>query len=186
MKTASKFMNLPIWIYLLGWIFFVYFFFQILGYDSLNSNNILISGLRFIDFGVHEASHLIVFFLPHIWVAAAGTIGQICFPLLLLFATIKAKAYFASVFVSLWLMMTLHGVGRYMADAREQILPLMGPGENAQHDWTYIFGELGLLDKDQIIGGVVATTGTVIGVLGLGLGVYLIVMKIYLKHYQAH
>ncbi|MES2631059.1 MAG: hypothetical protein V4611_03815 [Patescibacteria group bacterium] len=180
MKT--KFMPNPLRLYIVGWIFFVYLFTQILNFTAANSGNILLSGLYFVEFGVHEASHLAVFFLPAIFVAAAGSIGEIAFTFLILFATIKAKAYFAAVFASLWIMLAMRNVGLYIADARAQAIPLIGPGENVQHDWNYILGQLGWLEYDKLMGNIVIWVGVAIGVLGLQFGLYLIIMKIYLKH----
>lgn len=178
----TKFMPHSLWLYILGWLFFLYLFTQILSFNLENSNNILLSGLYFIEFGVHEASHLIFFFLPAIFVAAAGSVGQLAFTLLILAATLKAKAYFASVFAGLWIMLALHNIGRYMADASAQLIPLIGPGETVQHDWNYIFGQLGWLQYDTAIGGATIFIGTVIGVQSLAFGLILITMKIIRKN----
>lgn len=171
-------MPLPLWVYVVGWIGFVYLFVQILSFRAEESSNVLLSGLYFIEFGVHEASHLIAAFLPSIWVAAAGSIGEIAFTVLILVATIKGKAYFAAVFAGLWMMLAMHNVGRYVADARSQLLPLIGPGETVQHDWHYIFGQLGWLNADTAIGGTVRGIGVAIGVAALAWGVYAIVRKL--------
>jgi hypothetical protein len=180
-KPVVKFMGLPLWLYIVGWLFFLYLFTQILSFGPFNANNVLLSGMQFIDFGVHEASHLVFFFLPSVAVAAAGSIGEIVFTLLILAATIKGKSYFAAVFAALWTMLAFRSAGLYMADARAQIIPLIGPGETVKHDWNYVFGQLGWLNYDTAIGGTVITIGVVIGVLGLIFGLYLIVAKIFLK-----
>jgi hypothetical protein len=171
-------MSLPLWVYIVGWLFFVYLFIQILGFRAEESDNVLLSGLYFIELGVHEASHMVVFFLPPVMVAAAGSIGEMGFTYLLLVATLRAKAYFASVFVGLWVMLAMNSAGRYMADARTQLLPLIGPGETVQHDWHYVFGQLGWLNADTLIGGTVRGIGDVVGAAALLFGLYLIVMKV--------
>ncbi len=132
-----------------------------------------------INFGVHEVSHIILFFLPAIYVAAAGSIGEVSFTALLLVATLRARSYFAAVFAGLWVMLGLISAGRYMADARAQSLPLIGPGETVQHDWHYVFAQLGWLDADTIIGGGVQAAGMIVGVLSLLFGAYLIALKLY-------
>jgi hypothetical protein len=180
--TTPKFMGLPLWLYIVGWFFFLYLFTQILTFGPFNPNNVLLSGMQFIDFGVHEASHLVFAFLPSVSVASAGSIGEILFALLIVFATIKGKAYFATVFATLWAMLAFRSAGLYMADARAQAIPLMGPGETVKHDWNYVFGQLGWLNDDTTIGGAFITTGVVIGILGLIFGLYLIAAKIFLKH----
>jgi len=180
MKPADEkpLMPLPVWVYVGGWLFFAYLFVQILSFRAEDPNNILLSGLYFIEFGVHEVSHMIAAFLPPIFVAVAGSIGEIAFTVLLVFAALKGKAYFAAVFTGLWVMLAMNNVGRYMADARSQLLPLVGPGETVQHDWHFIFGQLGWLTADSTLGGIVRGFGIVIGVAALGWGIYLIVAKV--------
>jgi hypothetical protein len=179
MSTSQpKFMPLPTWLYIIGWVFFLYLFISMCSFSAENSNNIVLSGMYFLDFGVHEASHLAVFFLPPIFVAAAGSIGEVCFTLLLLFATLKAKSYFATVFTGQWVMLGFISAGRYMADARAQMLPLIGPGETVKHDWNFVFSQLGWLNADTLIGGTMTTIGTTVGVCGLLFGIYLIILKI--------
>lgn len=116
-------------------------------------------------------------FLPDIYVALVGSVGEICFTLLLMFAAFKGRSYFAGVFTGLWVMLSMNCVGRYMADARSQLLPLMGPGENIQHDWHFIFGQLGWLELDKTIGGALSILGNAIGALSLIFGLFLIIIK---------
>ena len=171
-------MSLPLWVYVIGWSGLLYLFIQILSFIAEDSHNLLLSGLYFVEFGVHEASHLITSFLPPIMVAAAGSVGEISFTILLVIACFKGKAYFAAVFSGLWVMLAMHNVGRYMADARSQLLPLVGPGETVQHDWHFVFGQLGWLNADTVIGGITSGIGVAIGMVALGWGAYLIVRKI--------
>lgn len=170
-------MPLPLWLYLVGLIFFIYLFVAIWGFSAENSSNLILSGMYLVNFGVHEVSHIILFFLPAIFVAAAGSIGEVSFTVLLCFAAIKAKSYFAAVFTGLWVMLGLMSAGRYMADARTQSLPLIGPGETVQHDWHYVFSQLGWLNADTVIGGTVQALGIIIGVCSLLFGAYLILIK---------
>lgn len=177
--SDSKFMPLPIWLYVIGWGIFLYLFVSILHFSADNSNNLILSGMYFVEFGVHEASHLIVFFLPSILVAAAGSLGEMSFTLLMLFAALKAKSYFAAVFTGVWVMLSFMSAGRYMADARAQSLPLIGPSETVQHDWHYVFSQLGWLNADTLIGGTVQAIGIIIGVASLLFGLYLIAVKLF-------
>lgn len=173
----KQIMSLPLWAYIIGWTCFVYLFIQILSFRADESSNILLSGLYFIEFGVHEASHLVTAFLPQMLVAVAGSIGEIGFTVLIFYAAIKGKAYFAAIFAGLWIMLAMSNVGRYMADARSQLLPLIGPGETVQHDWNYVFGQLGWLNADTAIGGTLRGLGIAVGVAALGWGLYLIILK---------
>jgi hypothetical protein len=174
-------MSLSLLFYIVAWLFYVYLFIQILGFKDEASNNFLLSGLYFIEFGVHEASHLIVFFLPSIIVSMAGSIGEIGFACLIFIAALKERSYFASVFAGLWIMLAMNSVGRYIADARSQLLPIIGPGEVVRHDWNYILGQLNLLNHDITIGSAVRSIGDIIGLLVLVFGLWLLVVKINKK-----
>ena len=167
-----------IWLYLLCGAFFIYLFVSILQFRVDDNHNWILAGMYLIEFGVHEVSHIVTAFLPSIWVAAAGSIGEIGFTLLVLVATLKARAYFAAGFAGLWVMFAMHNVGRYIADARAQALPLVGPGETMTHDWHFILNELGLLARDKAIGGTVTIAGTVIGLLALLWCGYLLLVKV--------
>jgi hypothetical protein len=56
----------------------------------------------------------------------------------------------------IWFFENLLNIGRYMADARAQELPLVGGGD---HDWNTIFGRWHLLASDTVIARVVNTIG---------------------------
>lgn len=176
--VPNRFMPLPAWVYIALWVLYAYLFISILSFGPSGFSNLLVSGLYLIEFGVHELSHLAVFFMPAIFVAAAGSVGEISFVILMAYATFKAKSYFAACFVGLWLMLAFRSVGTYMADARAQQLPLIGPGETVKHDWNYVFTQLGWLNADTAIGGTVQIIGVIIGVLSLLYAAYLIIIKV--------
>lgn len=179
MQTSNKDqLPLPIWIYIGLWIFFAYLFVQILFFTVESPQNPLLSGMYFIQFGVHEASHLFAMFLPQIFTAAAGSIGEVAFAILIVIAAIKGRAYFAAIFGALWVMLAMNSAGRYMADARTQQIPLVGFSNQPTHDWNFVFGQLGWLQADIAIGTVIRGIGDVVGVVALGIGIWLIVKKI--------
>lgn len=178
MQSKQTQWQLSLWIAIPLWIFFAYLYVQILGFTTNGNTNIFLAGLYFIQFGVHEASHIVFAFLPPILTAAAGSLGEIIFTVLILYAAYRAKSYFAMIFGSLWLMLAMTSAGNYMADARTQAIPLIGPGENPQHDWHFVLGQLGWLDYDTLIGGIVRITGDVIAALGLIIGLLLILSEI--------
>lgn len=177
-NKQKKFMPLPLWTYVCLWLFFVYLYVLIVQFQVEESSNLFIGGLYFVEFGVHEASHLAVAFLPSILVAAAGSFGEIVFTVLIVFAAWKAKSYFAVIFGTLWVALAMNSVGRYMADARAQQLPLIGPGETVQHDWNFVFAQLGWLNADMIIGTTVRGLGDLIGLIALGFGLWLLLVKL--------
>ena len=89
--------------------------------------------------------------------------------------TVAVAAYFwfvrhdlpaATVLVA-WLGVSLRNVAVYMADSNVRILPLLG-GQDG-HDWAFIFGQWGVLNRAESIAGVVSAIGwlTFTGALGL-------------------
>jgi hypothetical protein len=52
-----------------------------------------------------------------------------------------------------WLFENFWNIARYMADARDRVLPLVGGGE---HDWTEIFSRWHVLHRDTGIAGFVS------------------------------
>ena len=97
----------------------------------------------------HEAGHLILGFMPEFIVALAGTLLQLVIPGLLAFYFHRHEKRFATQFCVMWLGQSLLNVSNYVADARARVLPLVGGGE---HDWTYLLGKIGLLQRDVSIG----------------------------------
>ena|ERR1700757_879448 len=167
-----------LWIYIPLWIFFVYLYIQILFFNTNDNTNLILGGMYFIDFGVHEASHLVFAFMPPIITAAAGSLGEMSFTFLLAYAAFRAKSYFAGAFTLLWVMLAMNSAGIYMADARAQQLQLIGPGENVKHDWHFVFGQLGWLNADTVIGGTVRVAGDIAGLVGLIIGLVIIAQMI--------
>ena len=93
----------------------------------------------------HEAGHPFVGLFSERLEPYGGTIGQLVFPCVLA----------VSWFFENWL-----NIGRYMADARAQDLPLVGGGD---HDWNTIFSRWEVLQHDVQI----ATAVRIIGWLGM-------------------
>lgn len=164
-----------LWLYIPLYVLFVYIFMSNLDFHVETNTNPIIGVMYFIEFGIHEISHIVTMFLPPVFVAAAGSGGEIAFTLLLVGAALKYKAYFTVIFGSLWFMLACKSVGTYMADARTQLLPLIGPaGEGAQHDWHFVFSQLGWLPYDTTIGGFVIFIGVIAGIIAMLGGLWLL------------
>lgn len=178
MQKKPYYQQLTLWIYVPLWLFFVYLYVHILSFYQGSITNVFLAGLYFIQFGIHEAAHIVLMFMPPVFTAAAGSLSEIAFTGLITYAAVRAKAYFAMVFCMVWMMLAMTSAGNYMADSRAQQMPLIGPGENPQHDWHFVFSQLGWLDYDTIIGTTVKIGGDVIGLIGLLIGLYFIVRSI--------
>lgn len=163
--------------YVLLWLFFVYLYTQILGFHQASNTNLLLTSMYLILFGVHEVSHLLFMFLPDIMTAAAGSLSEVGFTGLVVFAAVRAKSYSAIVFGLLWMMLAFMSIGNYMADARAQAMPLAGIGSDPVHDWHFVFGQLGWLSADTAIGGAMKAVGWVVGAAGLVLGLMPLIRK---------
>jgi hypothetical protein len=102
------------------------------------------------NLALHEAGHPLfgVFGRTAMWYG--GTLMQLVFPVATVLAFLGKQQAHGVVFGAVWIGNNLLNIGRYMADARAQMLPLAGGGE---HDWTEIFARWGVLQHDTVIGG---------------------------------
>lgn len=76
-----------------------------------------------------------------------------------------------------WLGTALVDAGVYAADARAQALPLVspfGPVDVDSHDWTVVLMKLGLLSRDQAIGGALVGAGRVVMSASLAAGAWVL------------
>jgi hypothetical protein len=137
-----------------------------------------------INLCIHEGGHLL--FRPfgdtlHI---AGGTIAQLGAPIISMSVLLKQRDYFGITVCLGWLSTNLIGVGVYMADARDQALPLVSAegGDGAIiHDWNYLFGDLGLLGADKTIGLFTRGLGSAAMILALLTGGWLILEMFRLR-----
>ncbi len=101
-----------------------------------------------LNLAVHETGHLVFLPLGEFMHFLGGTLFQLIFPLLFVAHFFRRGDPFAAYVLCWWFAQSLWNVSVYVADARAQLLPLVGGGE---HDWEYILGTLGLLHLDQRI-----------------------------------
>lgn len=104
----------------------------------------------------HEAGHPLFGLISDRLTVYGGTLAQLLFPLVALASFYRQRATFSCAFAVLWLGENLFNIAVYMADARVQLLPLVGNGE---HDWTEIFSRWGVLQWDTGIAGLVRVMG---------------------------
>jgi hypothetical protein len=100
----------------------------------------------------HEAGHPIVGLFSARLEPYGGTMGQLVFPAVLLAAFWRRGQPLGVAASGLWFFENWFNVARYVADARQMALPLVGGGD---HDWNTILSRWGLLRYDaQIAAGV--------------------------------
>ena len=144
------------------------FYLIFLFYAAVHNRTFLIADYVFLP--IHEGGHLLFGWFGH-------TIGVMGGTFLQLFVPFAIAVYFAfqrqipgTAFASFFFFENLLNVATYMADARRQELPLVtvGNADSVEHDRTFIFGKLGLLNYDTSIAAMVRLLGWLgmIGVVG--------------------
>ncbi len=108
----------------------------------------------------HEAGHVIFGILGSTLGLYGGTLGQLTIPAIVGVAFWVQREPVGCSVAGVWFFQNFLNIARYMADARAQLLPLVGGGD---HDWTNIFGRWGVLSSDTAI----ASGVTVAGWLGM-------------------
>ncbi|MBI5241829.1 MAG: zinc ribbon domain-containing protein [Elusimicrobia bacterium] len=103
-----------------------------------------------VNLAFHEAGHPIFGLLgSEFLMKLGGTLMQLLLPAAAV-VSFRRRGDLKSADLTLaWFGQNFWSIGTYMADARAQVLPLVGSGE---HDWTWLFGELGVLIHDVGIG----------------------------------
>lgn len=104
------------------------------------------------NLALHEAGHPLTGILSDRLAVYGGTIFQLAFPAAVALHFHRQHHAVGAAAGVVWLGESLLNVARYMADARAQVLPLVGGGD---HDWTEIFSRWHVLHLDQRVAGVV-------------------------------
>lgn len=104
----------------------------------------------------HEAGHPIVGLFSQRLETYGGTMGQLTFPVVLAVSFWRKGEAVSFAASMIWFFENWLNIARYMADARAQVLPLVGGGD---HDWARIFGRWHVLQHDTQIAAVVRTIG---------------------------
>lgn len=133
--TAQRLLTLCLIAYV-GWLLVDY------RYHFLDGANLLF----------HEAGHLVFGLLgqwPHF---LGGSLGQLVFPALTAVYFLRRDQRFEAAVCGIWLGESCFYLAEYMADARDQALPLVG---GHIHDWNWMLSRLGLLDACRTLAGFV-------------------------------
>jgi len=93
----------------------------------------------------HEAGHPLFSPFGETLHILGGTLMQLLVPFAVLVTCWHKRQAIGAALAGTWLFQNGFNIARYMADAREQALPLVGGGE---HDWATLFGNWGVLPKD--------------------------------------
>jgi hypothetical protein len=126
----------------LAFIFICYFFFQLV---FQNEETIFLDHL---NLAYHEAGHLFFSCGNQTLHVLGGTLGQIFFPLLIGIVFFIKGQKFASCIMGFWFFENFINIARYVEDALETRLPLVGGfGGPLIHDWNWLLSEWNCLER---------------------------------------
>ena len=131
--------------------------------------------IDYVNILIHEGGHGIFRIFGTYIHALGGTLMQIIIPALFIFYFISNRNRFGTQISFVYLGENLMNICVYAADARAHKLPLLG-GNKVYHDWTYLLGEIGLLDYDIEVGYVIYGLGVLTFVVAL-------VVPLFMKDY---
>lgn len=129
----------------------------------------------------HEAGHPIYGLLSTRLAVYGGTLGQLTFPAVLAISFYRKAQPIPFASCCIWFFENLLNIARYLADARAQLLPLVGGGE---HDWTEILTRWNLLSADTTLAAIVRSLGW-IGMLASIVWILFLAVKGRRSHHVA-
>jgi hypothetical protein len=135
----------------IGWLAFYIIFFLYAAFDR--------SGFLFLDYVnliIHEGGHFFFSWFGYTIMILGGTLGELLAPLLCALYFFWQREATAVAFCTFWFFENFLYIGTYVADARTLQLQLVGSGD---HDWEILFGQWGVLQYDQRIGGITRDVG---------------------------
>jgi len=92
---------------------------------------------------IHEGGHFVFNPLGEFMGFLGGTLLQLLIPLLFALVFLFRRDKYASALFGIWFGENMMYVYVYMADAQDQLLPLVGGGT---HDWYWLFSHMGVLE----------------------------------------
>jgi len=122
-----------------------------------------------VDLPIHETGHLVFGPFGEFIGFAGGTIGQLLMPIAFVVYFSRQRDRHASSVALWWVAQNCWNISVYAADARAQVLPLVGGGE---HDWAYMLGRLGWLRHDLLISHIIWSIGVAIYVVAILVGLF--------------
>src|SRR6188768_3939196 len=98
-----------------------------------------------VDLPIHETGHLVFAPFGEFVQFLGGTLFQLIIPIAFVVYFARRKDVFAACCGMWWVAQNLWNISVYIADARAEVLPLVGGGE---HDWAHLLGRMGWLKFD--------------------------------------
>jgi hypothetical protein len=126
-----------------------------------------------VDLPIHETGHLVFAPFGEFIQFLGGTLFQLIMPAAFVVYFMRSKDRFAASCALWWVGQNLWNISVYVADARAELLPLVGGGE---HDWAYLLGRMGWLKFDRLIAHDIWFVGVMIYCVSIG-GAALVLMN---------
>ena len=147
------------------------------GYPPINQ-----SFMHSVNLVFHEAGHVIFMPLGRFMTVLGGTLGQWLIPFIVLCAfLLKTRDTFAATIGLWWLGQSFMDAAPYINDASAQRLILLGgvTGRDAPgyHDWNNILRDLGWLQYDHTIAGIVNGIGVIFMLMAFAWGAYVLYLQ---------
>jgi len=96
----------------------------------------------------HEMGHIVFSPLGHTLTILGGTLMQLFIPTAAaVYLVLRQRDYYGFGVGGAWLSFSLWEMATYVADANKDALPLVGFGDNPQHDWGTLLTEWHLLNS---------------------------------------
>ncbi len=136
--------------------YFLYYLHTATDWHFLDSVNLII----------HEAGHPIFSLLGHFIGILGGSLFQVLVPAIFVYYFYARAQYFSASLLLFWFGQNLVNVSIYARDAEAMNLPLLG-GDNVEHDWNTILGQLSLLDHTALVANGIYALGVTAILLGV-------------------
>lgn len=128
-----------------------------------------------INLGIHELGHVVFALLGEFMAILGGSLLQCLAPVAAIWSIHRQGDYFGAAICAGWLSTNLFGVATYVVDAQAQALPLVSPfSGHPLHDWNFLLTRMDLLDSCEGLGLALKLLGTVVMLLALGGGSWLV------------
>lgn len=146
---------------------------------DFRTNEIGESFMHRVNLAFHEAGHVAFIPLGRFMTILGGSLGQLIMPLIVLGVFLwKQHDGFGGAVALWWTGQSLMDLAPYINDARALALPLVGGGTGMDrpdsHDWNNILFDLNLLRHDHRIAWMADALGTLIVLVALAWGGYLL------------
>ena len=123
---------------------------------GMDADHLMGSFLHLVHLPFHEAGHVLLMPFGRFLSVLGGSLFQVAVPLACgAVFLLKNRDPFAASVTLWWAGQSLMDLAPYVADARALRLPLLGGRTGAEvegHDWEYLLGALGLMERDVTLG----------------------------------